>query len=54
MIIKKLKESNLDQTFDVTEKKNDFKIMLSKIESQLKSIQEELSESIKQMYDQIN
>ncbi|CAD8101505.1 unnamed protein product [Paramecium primaurelia] len=53
MAIKKLKDSKLEETSELTKYKMTFKSLLSKAESIMKEIWEELSQSIKQVYDWI-
>ncbi|CAD8112411.1 unnamed protein product [Paramecium sonneborni] len=53
MVIKKFKESKLDETSELIKQRNNFKSVLSQTESTMKKIWEELSESIKQVYDWI-
>ncbi|CAD8130765.1 unnamed protein product [Paramecium sonneborni] len=53
MIIDKFKESKFDDTSELTKQRMNFKSVLFQTENMLKKIWEELSESIKQVYDSI-
>ncbi|CAD8183791.1 unnamed protein product [Paramecium pentaurelia] len=53
MAMKKLKDSKLYETSELTKQTMAFKSLLSQTESMLKKIWEELSQSIKQIYDMI-
>ncbi|CAD8204853.1 unnamed protein product [Paramecium pentaurelia] len=53
MVIKKLSESILDQTSELTKQRMNFKQVLSQTEGMMKKIWEEFTESIKLIYDLI-
>ncbi|CAD8130280.1 unnamed protein product [Paramecium sonneborni] len=51
MLIKKLKESKLDETSELTNQTMNFKSIVSKVESMMKKIWEDLTKSINEIYD---
>ncbi|CAD8211465.1 unnamed protein product [Paramecium pentaurelia] len=53
LVIKQLQDSKIDQTFEFTEQRKNFLMILSQTESMLKNTWQHLQESIKQIYDTI-
>ncbi|CAD8090941.1 unnamed protein product [Paramecium sonneborni] len=53
MVLKKLQDFKLDQSYELTQQKMSFKTVLSDTERMMKKIWQDLSESIKKMYEQI-
>ncbi|CAD8131256.1 unnamed protein product [Paramecium sonneborni] len=53
MVIKKLKESKLEETSELIQQRMNFKSIFSKIEIMMKKIWEESAQSIKKIYDMI-
>ncbi|CAD8213828.1 unnamed protein product [Paramecium octaurelia] len=53
IVIMKMKQYKLDEISEISQQRNNFKLMLSQTESMIKKIWEELSDSIKYIYDLI-